>query len=250
VALEGLRHAGLPRVASLNVPSEERENRQLIEALAAGIAHEVRNPLNAMQLHVEILRQELAALVPNRNERVYMVLTRLANELRNLDGFVSEFLRFARPPGLNLEIVPTRTLVTDLATFIAPECAKKRVELKLEIVQGPSTVFIDGFQIKHALLNLVLNALQATPAGGWITIATDGDDEHLRVRVTDSGEGIPQGTEDRIFEVFFTTRAGGTGLGLPIARRIVEAHGGTLIITSAPDAGAVATIVLPARSRR
>jgi signal transduction histidine kinase len=234
----------------LTVSTGGSEERQLIEAVAAGIAHEVRNPLNAMQLHVEILEQELAALVPNRDAHVYTVLTKLANELRNLDSFVSEFLRFARPPHLNLESVSIRALVTDLATFITPECAKKGVDLSLNLDRGPTTVLADGFQLKHALLNLVLNGLQATPAGGRITIDTDGDDERLIIRISDSGEGIPQGMEDHIFEIFFTTREGGTGLGLPIARRIVEGHKGTLTISSAPGTGAVATIILPARARR
>src|SRR5713226_2707446 len=112
--LEGLRRVGSPAGVLLTVSTGESEEGKLIEAVAAGIAHEVRNALNAMQLHVEILEQELTTLVPDRGAHVYSVLSKLANELRNLDSFVSEFLRFARPPHLNLESVSIRPLLTDL----------------------------------------------------------------------------------------------------------------------------------------
>jgi signal transduction histidine kinase len=219
-----------------------------MEALAAGIAHEVRNPLNALQINVRILEQELADLVPDRGAHVHAVVAKIADELVSLDNFVSEFLRYARPPRLKLETVAVRRLIGDLATFIAPEHARKGVALELALDAGPEVIAGDDVQLKHALLNLVLNALQATPAGGRVTVATGGDDARLIIRVADTGEGIPADALPRVFEVFFTTREGGTGLGLPIARRIVEEHGGTLAITSAPGVGTTATITLPARA--
>jgi two-component system sensor histidine kinase AtoS len=104
----------------------------------------------------------------------------------------------------------------------------------------------DPFQLKHAVLNLVLNALQATPAGGAIAIETGGDTRALEVRVRDTGQGIAEEVLPRVFDAFFTTREGGTGLGLPIARRIVESHGGTLVLRSRDGEGTVATLSLPA----
>jgi signal transduction histidine kinase len=219
-----------------------------MEALAAGIAHEVRNPLNALQINVRILEQELAELVPDRDAHVYAVLAKIANELVSLDNFVSEFLRFARPPRLKREPVSVRRLLGDLATFIAPEHARKGVTLEVDVDRGPAVVAADSFQLKHALLNLILNALQATPPGGRVTVATDGDDDRLTIRVADTGEGITPEALPRVFDVFFTTREGGTGLGLPIARRIVEEHGGTLAVASAAGAGTTATLTLPARA--
>jgi two-component system sensor histidine kinase AtoS len=112
---------------------------------------------------------------------------------------------------------------------------------------GPETVVADGFQLKHALLNLVLNALQATPGGGSIAIESAGDERGLEIAVRDTGEGMAEDVLPRVFDAFFTTREGGTGLGLPIARRIVEAHAGTLDIRSRPGRGTVARITLPVR---
>jgi signal transduction histidine kinase len=221
----------------------------LAESIAAGIAHEVRNPLNALQINLGILEQELSEIVPDRSGHVFEVLAKIARELRSLDNFVTEFLRFARPPRLNLESVAVRSLLADLTTFIGPECSGKGVSLSLAVEGGPETLVADGFQLKHAVLNLVLNALQATPAGGTIVIGVGGDAERLTIEVRDSGEGMAGEVLPRVFDAFFTTREGGTGLGLPITRRIVEAHGGTVAVRSREGHGSVATISLPVAPR-
>jgi signal transduction histidine kinase len=225
-----------------------REN-ELVETMAAGIAHEVRNPLNAMLLNVRILERELALVLPDRRERVYTILGTLAAELGALEEFVGEFLRFARPPALELERVPLQPLLADLAAFVSPQCQKAGVQLELDVTAGPASVLADGFQLKHAVLNLVLNALHATPPGGTIEVRTAGDDEHWIVRVEDGGDGMPAEVAERAFDLFFTTREGGTGLGLPIARRIAEAHGGTLTIENLPKRGAVAALEIPVPAR-
>jgi signal transduction histidine kinase len=218
----------------------------LVETIAAGIAHEVRNPLNALQINLSILEQELAELLPaDRSSHVLELLGKITNELRNLDSFVAEFLRYARPSHLVLEATPVRSLLEDLTAFIRPECASKGVDLRLSSENGPRTIVADSFQLKHAVLNLVLNALQATPPGGSIVIETAGDGRRLEIQVRDTGEGVEPGLEERAFEVFFTRREGGTGLGLPIARRIVESHGGTLLLARGAVAGTVATLSIP-----
>jgi len=227
----------------------EAESHSLAESIAAGIAHEVRNPLNALQINLGILEQELSEIVPDRSGHVFEVIAKIARELRSLDDFVTEFLRFARPPRLSLETVAVRPLLADLTTFIGPECARKGVSLSLLVEGGPETVVADGFQLKHAVLNLVLNALQATPAGGTIVIALRGDADELAIEVRDSGEGIAEEVLPRAFDAFFTTREGGTGLGLPITRRIVEAHAGTVALRSREAEGTVATLLLPVRPR-
>jgi len=230
--------------------AEEPSHEPLIEALAAGVAHEVRNPLNSLQINVRILEQELSEVLPDRTAHLFTVLGKISSEIRRLDDFVSEFLRFARPPRLNPERLPIRPLLADLAAFMAPECSKKGVGLSLALERGPEIARVDGFQLKQALLNLVLNALQATSTGGEIVVRTGGDQDNLLVSVQDDGEGIADEIRDKVFTVFFTTREGGTGLGLPIVRRVAEQHGGHVEIVSSPGEGTTVTLVLPVGAER
>jgi signal transduction histidine kinase len=217
---------------------------ELIETLASGVAHEVRNPLNSVQINLSILRQELSDLVPDPQAHVFSVLAKIAGEIKRLDDFVSEFLRFAGPPRLNIERLPLHPLLTDLAAFMAPECSKKRVALELDLA-GPDTGFVDGFQLKQAVLNLVLNALQATSDGGHVVVRTAGDKRHLAVTVSDDGEGMSAETRLKAGTPFFTTREEGTGLGLALVRRIVEQHGGSVEIESTVGRGTTVTMVFP-----
>jgi len=247
-----------PRRASIGWVGEEagttgtagdaaaRDERSFVEAIAAGIAHEVRNPLNALQINLGILEQELSAVIPDHKGHLFEVIGKIAGELRSLDHFVTEFLRFARPPQPTLKLVAVRPLLADLVTFIGPECARKGVSLSLVAGDGPEEVMADGFQLKHAVLNLLLNALQATAEGGAVVVEVGGDAQALEIAVRDTGEGMAGEVLRRVFEAFFTTREGGTGLGLPIAHRIVEAHGGTLVLRSREGEGTVATLRLPA----
>ncbi len=227
------------------MPHPPQDDRLLIEVLAAGIAHEVRNPLNALQINAQILEQELEKLVPDRRAHVFAILDKIGKELRSLDNFVAEFLRYARPPPLKTEQVNLPALLVDLATFIGPECSRKKVALSVRTDKGPRAVRGDGFQLKHVLLNLILNGMQAMPQGGTIALESGGTEEWATVTVRDDGEGIAEEIQPRLFELFFTTREGGTGLGLPIARRIVEAHGGSLRVESRPGRGTTATVSLP-----
>jgi signal transduction histidine kinase len=226
--------------------SEPAPESRLIETLAAGVAHEVRNPLNSVQINLSILEQELLELLPGRSDaHVFDVLRKIAAEVKRLDDFVSEFLRFARPPRLRLERLALRPLIADLAAFLAPEASKRGVALALDL-RGPEAARVDGFQLEQAMLNLVLNALQATPAGGHVVVGTAGDESRLAVSIADDGEGMGPQTLERAFTPFFTTREEGTGLGLPLVRRIVEQHGGSVEIRSAPGEGTTVTMVFPA----
>lgn len=221
---------------------------ELIETVAAGVAHEVRNPLNSVQINLAILEEELADLVPDRRAHVFAVLAKIAGEIKRLDDFVSEFLRFARPPEPRVERLAVRPLLADLVGFMAPECTKKKVTLGLD-VRGSETAWVDGFLLKQAVLNLVLNALQATASGGRVVIGAEGRDHELQVSVSDDGEGMSPEAREKAFTPFFTTREEGTGLGLPLVRRIVERHGGSVEIASGAGRGTTVTMVFPAPAR-
>jgi two-component system sensor histidine kinase HydH/two-component system sensor histidine kinase AtoS len=216
--------------------------------VAVGIAHEVRNPLNAVQINLRILEEELGRLVPDRSAAPHEIVKKIASELQSLDDFVAEFLRFARPPRPRLESVPIRSLLLELAAFVEPECRRHEVTLVVRPAEQPATITCDPTLVKHALLNLVLNALHACASAGShrIEISTRAEDGAVALVVRDDGTGIPPEILPRVFDAFFTTQAGGTGLGLPIARRIAEDHGGTLQLSSPPGGGTVATLLLPA----
>ena len=228
------------------MPEDGAAEPGLIETLAAGVAHEVRNPLNSLQLNVGIMEQELREVLPDSDAHVFTVLRKIAGEIKRLDDFVSEFLRFARPPRLNVENVALRPLLTDLAAFMTPECSKKGVALELDL-RGPDTGRVDGFQLKQALLNLVLNALQATAAGGHVVIRSAGDEERLVIAVSDDGAGMTPETLEKCFTPFFTTREEGTGLGLPLVRRIVEQHAGSVDVSTVLGRGTTVTLSFPVR---
>jgi signal transduction histidine kinase len=218
----------------------------LIDTLAAGVAHEIRNPLNSLQINLTILEQELAEALPDRHAHVFAVVAKIAGEVKRLDDFVSEFLRFARTPRLKVERLAVRPLLADLVAFMGPECSKKGVTLTLD-PGGPERAWIDGFQLKQAVLNLVLNALQATSAGGQVGIRTAGDRQRFLVAVRDDGEGMSDEVRERACHPFFTTRETGTGLGLPIVQRIMEGHGGSVEIASERGHGTTVTLVFPGR---
>jgi signal transduction histidine kinase len=238
---------GLQKYPVDAMPEDDVAPPGLIETLAAGVAHEVRNPLNSLQINVGILEQELLEQLPDREGHAFAVLKKIAGEIKRLDDFVSEFLRFARPPRLNVERVAVQPLLADIAAFMTPECSKKGVALELQL-RGPNAGWVDAFQLKQAVLNLVLNALQATPAGGHIVVRASGDDARLVVAVTDDGEGMAPETLEECFTPFFTTREEGTGLGLPLVRRIVEQHGGSVDVSSRPGDGTTVSMVFPARA--
>jgi signal transduction histidine kinase len=206
----------------------------------------VRNPLNSLQINLDILEQELLEALPQRPTAVFSVLSKIAVEIKRLDDFVSEFLRFARAPKLNLEHLEVRPLLADLVAFLSPQCSQKGVALSLEL-RGPERARIDGFQVKQALLNLVLNALQASSPGDRVVIRTAGDERRLEVCVEDDGEGMPAAVREKVFDPFFTTREAGTGLGLPLVRRVVEQHGGSVELTSEAGRGTLVKLVFPAR---
>lgn len=217
----------------------------LIETLAAGVAHEVRNPLNSVQINLSILEQELREVLPEGGAHVFEVLRKIAGEVKRLDDFVAEFLRFARPPRLNVERLAVAPLVSDLAAFIAAEYAKKGVGLEVD-VRGADVAWVDGFQLKQAILNLLLNALHATPPRGHVVVSAAGSPDRLVVAVSDDGEGMSAAVREKAFIPFFTTREEGTGLGLPLVRRIVEQHEGTIEISSRAGQGTTVTMVFPA----
>ncbi len=216
----------------------------LPESLAAGLAHEIRNQLNSLQLHVQILSDELAenAAPPPCLDRLH----RMSRSLDELEDFLSEFLRLARPLPVVPEPIGLGGLLRELVTFLEPEFAARGVKIETSLAATAEKARADAAQLKRAVLNLALNALAATPRGGRVAIETSRREGATRIAVRDTGSGIAPGLRPHLFEPFVSGRPGGVGLGLAIAARIVERHGGRIEVDTELGRGSVFTIVLPA----
>jgi signal transduction histidine kinase len=212
-------------------------------ALAAGLAHEIRNPLNGASLHLSVIERGLArsASVPPAMREAADVLRA---EIRRLGELVTDFLEIARPNPLVLEERDLNDLVRDVCLPLAGEASSRKVTLALETSPAPTPMRLDVERTKQVLLNLVRNALEAVDDGGAVTVRVRRLSEHAEIDVVDNGAGIPD-PKAPIFDPFYSTKDRGTGLGLAIVQRIVADHGGEISFTSEPGA-TVFTVRLPA----
>ncbi len=205
----------------------QAEKLSSLGELAAGIVHEVRNPLGAIKGAVEILEDELKLDSPRRE------FSDLAKkEIERLDKLVGEFLRFARPATLSIEPSNLNDIVISVASLIDNQAATQSVSIEKNLQKNLPEVSVDAEQIKQVLLNLAINSLQAMPKGGLLNFRTSEDENLCLVEVEDVGGGIDEKILPKIFDPFFTTREKGVGLGLSVAHKIVMQHGGKLLVTS------------------
>jgi signal transduction histidine kinase len=215
-----------------------------IGRLTAGVAHEVRNPLNAMVVQIEVLKAKLG----DRTEQVAPHLATLASEVRRLDRVVRTFLDFARP----LELHPTETGVEELIEEVfraaEPEARKHHVRMVYER-NGVATMRVDRDLIKQALLNLVLNGCQAMPHGGELRVSSRALPQEVEIKVADQGLGIPLEAQPKIFSLYYTTKPSGTGVGLAMSYRIVQLHDGSIDFSSEVSRGTTFRLTLPRAKR-
>ena len=225
--------------------TREEEHAALIGTLASGLAHEIRNPLGTLSLNLQLLQEDWSAPVSDREVKSARKIGVLLKEIRHLENILNEFLKFAAKPRLNLERVNLNKVVEELLDFIAPQAAKAKVRVVRRLSPAAPPAQVDPERIRQCLLNLLLNALQAMPDGGELEVTTEPASNHSRIRVRDTGVGIPPDHLDQIFNLYFSTKPAGTGLGLPMAKKIVDEHGGTIAVESAPGKGSAFTVELP-----
>ena len=210
--------------------------------LTAGVAHEVRNPLNAMRIHVELLRTRLGEPRPEVSEPLDV----LVGEIQRLDRVVQGFLKFARPQDLRLARVDVNALLADAARLSTPEAVEAGCTVALDLEPGLPTVIADPELLEQALTNLVVNAIQAMPNGGTVTLASRaGAPGTMEIRVSDEGVGIRPENLERIFRLYYTTKPNGSGIGLSLVYRIVQMHDGRVDVESTVGRGTTVTITLP-----
>ena len=221
-----------------------------IAQLAGGLAHEIRNPLSTMQLNLELLAEDFAQSDSHRDRRALQKIERVRKESQRLQNILEDFLRFVRVQELRLAPADLNEVVDVLRDFHEGQASAQGVVLRTHYDDRLPPVLLEVELFKQALLNLTLNALNAMPDGGELILTTRRDGDWAVLDVTDTGCGIPLDSQDRVFDAFYSTRPGGSGLGLPTVRRIVEAHGGSIGLESEPGKGTKFTIRLPTVQER
>lgn len=223
------------------------ERQRLIMRLLARMAHEIRNPLSSLDIHVQLLEEDLSRLSAPAHEGLSKRLKIIRGELQRLDGIVQQYLNLAGPSSANLQPVDVGAVVRHVCELLRPEAAARGVAIDSEIASPPPTVQADMVQLTQALMNLVINAVQAVELkNGRVTVKAGADGSSVVFEVSDSGAGVPAERRSAIFEPFFTTKAEGSGMGLWIVQQIAAAHGGMVGVSDAPGGGAVFTLRLPA----
>lgn len=236
------------------VAASTRQHEHLAElgTLTGGLAHEIKNPLSTIKVNLQLLVEDLESpslLAPGplaeQHRRWLRRLKASAEEVTRLQEVLDDFLRFAGKVELHKAPVDLRELVSELADFFAPQAEAAHVRVRLSAGEQPVTIQADKDLLKQALLNLMINAQQAMPNGGELILRIGRTRRRAQVEVIDTGTGMDAETARRIFEAYYTTKRGGTGLGLPTALRVVREHGGQIAVDSTPGTGTRFVISLP-----
>ncbi len=224
------------------------ERRSYVGLLASGLAHEIRNPLNAMNMNLQMLEEELQGVAGPDAADWGELLASTKSEIKRLERLVNNFLAYARPAEPRFDPRDLNVVLQEVAKFLQADFRQSSVNLVLELESLLPTVELDVTQFKQALMNLLVNARQVLRAGGTVILRSRaGAAGEVLVEVEDDGPGIAPQDREKIFQVFYSNRGGGTGLGLPIARQIVERHGGTLEVESGRERGTTFRIRIPRR---
>jgi signal transduction histidine kinase len=210
--------------------------------LTRGVAHEVKNPINAIVLHLQLLRNKLVQQEPDTERHMDII----DSEIRRLDRVVQTLVDFTRPRDLHLEEVDMSSLLEDVAQLAAPEAEQHGVTIERHMPEQPLPVKADTDLMKQAILNVVINGVQAMPAGGTLTISARREDHVILAEVSDQGGGIPQDAQDKVFELYFTTKKDGSGIGLAQTYQILQWHYGSVEFESAPGVGTTFRFHIPA----
>jgi two-component system sensor histidine kinase HydH len=237
-----IQNRHLTQIKGLEAEMARGERLATVGNLAAAVAHEIRNPLSAISMGLQRLRAEFE---PAEREEYRRMVDLVQGEVRRLNAIVEEFLSLARPIELRPEPVPVAALLDEIRRLVEPQAGRAGIVVEETVPDSLPNLRADRDRIKQVLLNLVLNAIEAMPSGGRLTLGAAASGPALTLTVTDTGSGIPPDLLPRVFEPYVTSKTRGLGLGLAIARRIVEAHGGRIEAESGAGQGACFRVTLP-----
>ena len=240
----------ITEVTEENVRHTETQKVKAITMLAAGVAHELGNPLNSLGIHLQLLKRNISKCEQSKEmEKSAEHLEIAQQEIKRLDSIVKNFLSAIRPVPPQMLPLNIEDILREALNFMQNEIENRAIWVELAIPDGIPLLLGDKDQLMQAAYNLIKNAIQAMPDGGRISISVTVDDVYVNIRFTDTGCGFDQAQIANLMEAYFTTKSTGHGLGLLIVDRIVRAHGGELTIEGSPGKGAAFTISLPRQSR-
>lgn len=209
--------------------------------LTSGVAHEVKNPINAIVVHLEVLRNKLKEIDPDARRHMDVI----GAEIRRLDRVVQTLVDFTRPVDLRLNDTDLRKLIDDIVSLSTPDAEKHNVHIRKRLSESALPVKIDSDLVKQAILNIMINGMQAMKDGGDIEVSAFNLNDEAVVEIADHGPGIPPDIRDKIFNLYFTTKSGGSGIGLPMTYRVVQLHNGTIDFTSEEGKGTTFRLTFP-----
>lgn len=233
------------RLVVLERRTRQAERLAELGTLTGGLAHEIKNPLSTVQLNLQLLQEDLTPENPAYT-RIVNRLSTVRGETSRLREILDDFLRYAGRLELDRKPVELNGLLEELVDFFTPQAQAHRVQIRLKKCPQLVYALVDARLIKQAMLNLMINGVQAMAStGGELIITLSSTPTRALIEVIDTGPGIPADTVDKIFQAYYSTKKGGTGLGLPMSKRIVLEHGGNLSVKSEPGKGTDFTLELP-----
>ncbi len=223
------------------------EKQSTLGRLASGIAHEIRNPLNYINLSIDYAKDKFQPEDSEKAEAYQKTLDNIKGEILRLKKMVSEFLEFGKPTRLALSAYSLRSIVDDVVNLLARKIEDQHIKVKLDLPAGENLVRVDHEQIKTCLINILINPIESMPHGGALTISALEDLEQPKIRlvVADSGGGIADEVQGKVFEPYYSTKETGVGLGLAITKKIIEDHGGRVWLESKAHQGTRIFVELP-----
>ncbi len=221
------------------------ESLAALTTLAAGVAHEIKNPLASIRIQLGIIRRILEKNCTKKTESIFHNISLVEQEIDRLNSIVVDFLFAVRPMDITLILDRAEEVIDEVVELMRHEAEDQHIRIVTQIEPNLPDVMIDRKNLKQALLNIVKNAIAAMPDGGVLTISASVKNDELQIAISDTGIGIPEELMTKIFEPYFTTKESGTGLGLTITFKIVKEHNGEITVESTPSKGSTFTIHLP-----